>query len=100
MEEQTLGRYLAAARQDALDRLQTLAQQAGLQPGQARLHVQHGEPSRAILQAEQELACDLIALGKHGQGVLEELLLGSVTKHVLAESVWDVLVVGLPLLRG
>jgi nucleotide-binding universal stress UspA family protein len=43
---------------------------------------------------EQELACDLIVMGKHGQGMLEELLLGSVTKHVLAESVGDVVVVG------
>lgn len=45
---------------------------------------------------EQELDCDLIVMGKHGQGMLEELLLGSVTKHVLAESTGDVLVLGLP----
>ena len=31
-------------------------------------------------------------MGKHGEGMLEELFLGSVTKHVLAESQGDVLV--------
>ncbi len=54
--------------------------------------VLHGDASVSILTLEQELDCDLIILGKHGQGVLEELLLGSVTKHILAESSCDVLV--------
>ncbi|MEO7854889.1 MAG: universal stress protein [Rubrivivax sp.] len=39
-----------------------------------------------------EQACDLIVVGKHGRNVMEDLLLGSVTSHVLAESVGDVLV--------
>lgn len=93
VEEATLGRYLIAARQDALARLQDLAAEVGLGTGQVHLHVEHGEASRVILVAEQELDCDLIVMGKHGQGMIEELLLGSVTKHVLAESVGDVLVV-------
>ncbi len=93
VEEATLNRYLIAARQDALARLQDLAAAVGLGTGQVGLHVEHGEASRAILAQEQELDCDLIVMGKHGQGMLEELLLGSVTKHVLAESMGDVLVV-------
>ncbi|MGQ9860449.1 MAG: universal stress protein [Thiobacillaceae bacterium] len=96
VEEETLGRYLNAARQEALDRLKALAAEAGLVSAQLRFDVQHGDPSRLILVQEQELDCDLIVMGKHGQGMLEELLLGSVTKHVLAESTGDVLVVGLP----
>ena len=32
-------------------------------------------------------------MGKHGTNVTEELLLGSVTKHVLAETKSDMLVV-------
>ncbi|MGQ9686365.1 MAG: universal stress protein [Thiobacillaceae bacterium] len=96
VEEETLGRYLNAARQEALDRIKALAAEAGLVSAQLRFDVQHGDPSRLILVQEQELDCDLIVMGKHGQGMLEELLLGSVTKHVLAESTGDVLVVGLP----
>lgn len=100
VEEETLGRYLVAAREDALARLQDLAAQVGERDGQLRLLAQHGEASRLILVQEQELDCDLIVMGKHGQGMLEELLLGSVTKHVLAESVADVLVVGIPAGTG
>jgi nucleotide-binding universal stress UspA family protein len=33
-----------------------------------------------------------VVLGKHGQSATEELLLGSVSKHVLAEGSADVLV--------
>lgn len=42
---------------------------------------------------EQELSSDLVVIGKHGSHVVEELLLGSVTKQVLAESQCDVLVI-------
>lgn len=99
VEEETLERYLATARSDALARLQALTAAAGLKAVQVRLRVQHGEAARLILAQELEHDCDLIVLGKHGQGMLEELLLGSVTKHVLAESVGDVLVVNQPLSR-
>jgi len=35
---------------------------------------------------------DCIAIGKQGKGFVNELLLGSVTKHILLESQSDVLV--------
>jgi len=40
----------------------------------------------------EEKDCDLVVLGKHGQSATEDLLLGSVSKHVLAEGSTDVLV--------
>ncbi len=46
-----------------------------------------------IIEQEQELDCDLIVIGKQGETVTEELLLGSVTKHVLQRSQSDVLIV-------
>ncbi|MCW5586962.1 MAG: universal stress protein [Chromatiales bacterium] len=52
----------------------------------------HADPSLAISEQEVERACDLIVVGKHGRSVMEDLLVGSVTSHVLAESVGDVLV--------
>lgn len=39
------------------------------------------------------IALSLFVLGKHGSGMTEELLLGSVTKHVLGQARADVLVV-------
>ncbi len=57
----------------------------------------HGLATPCILEQEQEQDCDLIVIGKHGSGMLEELLLGSVTKPVLALSSADVLVCDRPL---
>ncbi|MDB5746276.1 MAG: uspA [Massilia sp.] len=76
---------------------------AGLAPGDAQLRVLHGNPIVSIIEQEQECDCDLIVMGKHGQGLLEKLLSGSVTKQVLAGSQGDVLVsvaAGAPLSAG
>ena len=54
--------------------------------------VLHGDPASRIIEQEQELDCDLTAMGKHGESLLEKMLLGSVTKHVLAELQGDLLV--------
>ncbi|MCB1982797.1 MAG: universal stress protein, partial [Rhodoferax sp.] len=55
-----------------------------------------GEASLRLVEQEQVLDCDLVVIGKHGQSAAEDLLLGSVTKHVLAEGQSDVLVATLP----
>lgn len=41
---------------------------------------------KGILEAQQSLACDLIALGSRGRGGVSALLLGSVAQKVLAQS--------------
>ena len=52
----------------------------------------HGSATLRILEHEQTMDADLIVMGKHGQSVMEELLLGSVTQHVLAYSSSDVFI--------
>ena len=54
----------------------------------------HGAATLRIIEHEQTMDADLIVMGKHGQSVMEELLLGSVTRHVLAHSASDVLIAG------
>ncbi len=54
----------------------------------------HGAAMLRIVEHEQTTDADLIVMGKHGQSMMEELLLGSVTKHVLAYSSSDVLIAG------
>ncbi len=88
----TISRYRAAAKRDALRSMKALAAQAGLEPQTVRFSVRHGDASRHILDQEKERDCDLLVLGKHGRDRIEELLVGSVTKHALAESRCDVLV--------
>ncbi|KON80673.1 universal stress protein [Azoarcus sp. PA01] len=92
IEDELLARYRIAARQEALAKLRELRDEAGLSLERTRLIVVHGDASRNIVEQEQEQDCDLIVMGKHGESMLEDLLLGSVTKHVLAESQGDVLV--------
>lgn len=90
--EAAIDGYRIAAREAALRRLRALCREVGLSEHEARLLVLHGDPTLNIVEQEQELDCDLIAIGKHGESVLEDLLLGSVTTHVLAQSQCDVLV--------
>lgn len=93
VDETVIRRYREAAREEAWHRMRHLAVQAGLDIGDYTPLLMHGDPSQQIIEQEQERDCDLIVMGKHGQHVMEELLLGSVTKHVLAESQGDVLVI-------
>lgn len=88
----TIERYRRQARSTALQKLHALAQAAGLQAGDWEAQVAEGDASLRLVEAEQQHDCDLLVLGKHGQSLTEELLLGSVTKHVLAEGSGDVLV--------
>jgi nucleotide-binding universal stress UspA family protein len=92
VNEADIASYRLTAAQEARTRLDALVDALGLDKTRYPTRVVHGPASRVILSLEQELDCDLIVMGKHGQGMLEELLLGSVTKHVLAESSSDVLV--------
>jgi universal stress protein E len=92
VDEDTINRYRIVAIQEATQKIQALRDQAGLTSYKSSLLVLHGNPALRITEQEQEQDCDLIVMGKHGESLVEELLLGSVTKHVLAESQGDVLV--------
>ncbi len=93
IDEATILHHRATQKREALARLNDLASETALPQAAWRPWVVHGNPSDCILQQEEELDVDLIVLGKHGRGMTEELLLGSVTKHVLSQASADVLVV-------
>lgn len=92
VSEEVIGFYHQAARREAVERLRKLSTEAGLETGAAISMVLHGDISRNILDQEREQKCDLIVMGKHGEHLMEEWLLGSVTKDVLTECMADVLV--------
>lgn len=91
--EAALQHYQQAARQSALQDMRAFLGSAGLATATLPTVVVKGDPTLCILEQEQELDCDLIVIGKQGETVTEEFLLGSVTKHVLQQSQSDVLVV-------
>lgn len=84
--------YRQRARTEATQNLHALAAAAGLEPSAWTPCIVEGDASLRIVEKEQELDVDLVVLGKHGQSATADLLLGSVTKHVLAEGSADVLV--------
>lgn len=88
----TIDRYRERTRAEALQRVHDVAAAAGLRTGAWQPCVVEGHAARCVLEQEVETDCDLVVLGKHGQSVTEELLLGSVTRQVLAEGTVDVLV--------
>lgn len=98
VDELLVQQFRLEARERAVQQLHALAEQAGLAPTDYTGLVVHGDAVREVLTHEQRHECDLIVMGKHGTHVTEELLLGSVTKRVLAESQADVLVVVEPQL--
>lgn len=92
VKEDIIYHYQAEAREQALRQLHELAERLGLPRDNYSAMVQNGEPALYILEQAEHYGCDLISVGKHGAGFTEELLLGSVTRHVLDEATMDVLV--------
>lgn len=88
----TIDRYRQQARADATQRMHALAVASGLKSGDWEPCIAEGDASQRIIEHEQEKDCDLVVLGKHGRSATEDLLLGSVSKHVLADGSTDVLV--------
>lgn len=68
---------------------------AGLDAGERFLSriVTFGHPGPVIREHAKNMRPDLIVIGKHGRSRMEELLLGSVTRHTLSQTACDILVV-------
>lgn len=92
IDDDIIARYQAAAMLEARRSLTALQARATSDGPGIRLEVRQGDPSQSILQCEQEFDCDLIVIGKHGESLAEDLLLGSVVRHVLEESQGDLLI--------
>ncbi|MBZ0145078.1 MAG: universal stress protein, partial [Rhodocyclaceae bacterium] len=92
VEDKVLEGYQAAARQQAQDALRAFLEPRRAAGTDFLQRMLHGHPAAGIRDLAEEMRPDLIVMGKHGQTELEELLLGSVTKHVLFETRCDMLV--------
>lgn len=95
-----LRKLRAHARAEAMQGLVGLIGSAGAGGPRLRPAVVSGSAGRAILAKERTLDADLVVIGKHGRSRIEQLLLGSVARHVLANSTCDVLVVHGPPAAG
>ena len=91
--DDTIRLYCDEQRQEATRHIDRLMTEYLPHVRQRTCLVERGDPSPVILAQAQARSADLIVLGKQGQSRAEELFLGSVTRHVLAGSTCDVLVV-------
>jgi nucleotide-binding universal stress UspA family protein len=91
--EDSIQKYSEEERREAVKKVSDLIH--ATKDGTYRISyaVEHGGAPRVILAKEEELSSDLIVIGKHGRSMVEEWILGGVTRHVLAGSKCDVLVV-------
>lgn len=96
MDDDRIHEYRILARESARASMEAFIGKLAVPPGRLSRQFVHGAATLHILEHEQSLDADLIVMGKHGQSALEELLLGSVTQHVLAYSTSDVLIAGQP----
>lgn len=91
--EDALVRYREAARRTAQRRLQELAADSGLDQGLVTLCTPSGaSPWMLIVQEAQKQNCDLVVMGRQGRHAIDEFLLGSTTRMVIAEGLTDVLI--------
>ncbi len=81
------------ARAQAVGRLAGFVAAAGIDAARVCQRIEHGYAPRVIVDVARQSRADLIVIGKHGESIVEDLLLGSATLHVLGEARCDVLVV-------
>ena len=64
--------------------------------GTDEIIVERGNPVEEIINQSKKLNCDLIVMGTHGHGTLEDAMIGSTARRVVRRSEIPVLVVRLP----
>ena len=85
--------HRAEAFHNALEAIRRLSEAATGDPTLFLPIAERGHAARLILEHERTLDADLVVIGKRRRSALESVLLGSVTRHVLADAKADVLVV-------
>ncbi|SFW13024.1 universal stress protein [Nitrosovibrio sp. Nv17] len=93
---EAVARYGIRAREAARAELHRFVGGLGLGDRACAHVVVFGNPGHAVCDHARTLQPDLIALGKHGRRPIENLLLGSVTRHALERAGCDVLIVTAP----
>jgi nucleotide-binding universal stress UspA family protein len=92
VEDHVIDAYRYRAAEKAIGEIRALGERTG--EGARLAHrVGQGYGAHLILKNEQEFRADLIVLGKQKRPLVQEVLLGKVARHVLADSRCDVLVV-------
>lgn len=93
VSEEMIHEYRVKARIEADAEMRRFVEASGLASHPPVAVIEHGYAPAALRERARSMNADLVVVGRHGKSVTEELLLGSVTVHLLAEVHCDVLVV-------
>lgn len=96
VDEERLREYRVQARHEALSEMISTVASIGGDRSRLAHAVAHGHPPQLILSKARQLRADLVVIGKRGRSAAGDFLLGSVTRHVLADAKCDVLAVQEP----
>lgn len=92
--EEIIREYRVKAGHEAEAEMRRFIGESAVETGRLRHSVAYGDhPPTALRERAAEIDADLVVAGKHGRSIGEQLLLGSVTLHLLSECGCDVLVV-------
>ncbi len=92
VDEATVALYRDTTRDKALHHIRGMVQRHGLLPPQFTTVLREGDAARLLTDTAAHHDCDLIAISKPQRSAPDELLLGSVSRHTLAEATMDVLI--------
>jgi len=93
LNDNQLMSYRTEIRENALKKLESIADAANLDPLKSSIVVAQGSAVEKILFFAADHECDLLVLGKHEKSLTEELLLGSVTNEIINTSRQDILII-------
>lgn len=91
--EKQIEEFRNEARQKALNNVVLLRKEFGMEQQRIFHYIENGDAGSVILGREASSGADLIVVGKRKRSYAGELLLGSVTRHVLSGAKCDVMVV-------
>ncbi len=93
VSQEVIHEYRVKARYEADAQMRKFIETSKVDAGRLHCLIEHGSHIPTTLRDKAiDIGADLVVVGKHGQSLVEKLLLGSVTLHVLSESPCDVLV--------
>ena len=90
--ESKMAELRQSAKDEAERQLKEFVASLGVADVPLRPLLVQGQAASAIVEQAARLECDLISIGKQGLRMIEELVLGSVTRQVLEQAPCDVLV--------
>lgn len=92
VDQDRIEAYRQRAREQATAAMNEFAGSLGLPSRRVWPWVMHGYPPKVILDRAIQMGAQLVVIGKHAAGLIEQALLGSVALQVLRDAECDVLV--------